>query len=129
MCPQPKGIGYDVMLAEKEDEERRRRGQQDRSGNLGGGGNFNAGGRMSLGTTFAKMRQMNTEQRRAALRRGGEDVMRFMFNYNTVESTLLFSAILVCLFGIMFASGFMEPGDALYEVLGELTLAVIGVSK
>ena len=55
VCPQPKGIGYDVMLAEKEDEERRRRGQQDRSGNLGGGGNFNAGGRMSLGTTFAKI--------------------------------------------------------------------------
>ena len=54
--------------------------------------------------------------------------MRFFFNYNTVESTLLFSAILVCLFGIMFASGFMEPGDALYEVLGELTLAVIGIS-
>jgi len=45
-----------------------------------------------------------------------------------VEAVLLFCAILVCLFGIMFASEFSGPGELLYERLGELTLAVIGVS-
>jgi hypothetical protein len=45
-----------------------------------------------------------------------------------VEAVLLFCSILVCLFGIMFASEFTGPGDPLYERLGELTLAVIGSS-
>ena len=45
-----------------------------------------------------------------------------------VKAVLLFCAILVCLFGIMFASEFTGPGDPLYERLGELTLAVIGTS-
>jgi len=54
--------------------------------------------------------------------------LKYAFNYNTVESTLLFCAILICLFGLMFASEFTKPGDFLYERLGELTLALIGIS-
>jgi ABC-type transport system involved in multi-copper enzyme maturation permease subunit len=52
----------------------------------------------------------------------------WLSNILQVESVLLFCAILVCLFGIMFSSNFSSPGDPLYERLGELTLAVIGVS-
>merc|ERR1712100_945288 len=115
------------MLAEKEEAESRRYGNLGGAG-AGSGNVYSPSTRLSFGMTVLKMRSMNAEQRRAALRQRGEDVMRFMFNYNTVESSLLFSAILVCLFGIMFASEFMEPGDALYEVSGELTLAVIGIS-
>jgi hypothetical protein len=105
-CPQPKGIGYDKLLEEAQSRT--------------------VSSRLSLSTAIEKMRDKGFT--REDLKAGGEEVLKALFNYNTVESTLLFCAILVCLFGIMFASGFMEPGDILYERLGELTLTVIFIS-
>jgi hypothetical protein len=108
-CPQPKGIGYDAMLEEK-----------------------------TLKGEYAMTRVSTTAMLQDKLKKGGissEDLKAFgglalkaLFDYNTVEAVLLFCAILVCLFGIMFASEFSGPGEPLYERLGELTLAVIGVS-
>ena len=74
---QPKGIGYDVMLEEKEEEERRRRGHlTGGGGGVGGsggaGGLMGVGGRLSIGGTLLRMREMNAEQRRAALQQSGE---------------------------------------------------------
>jgi hypothetical protein len=55
---------------------------------------------------------------RSRCQAGGEEALRYLFDYNTVESTLLFSAILVCLFGVMFASDFFQPGSIFYKTLG-----------
>jgi len=104
-CPQPKGIGYESLIADKAKI---------------------AMNRLSMAGTTDTVKTIGLT--REDLKRSGERVLKFAFNYNTVESSLLFCAILVCLFGIMFASEFSGPGEALYERLGELTLAVIGVS-
>lgn len=102
-CPQPKGIGYESLISEKAQV---------------------AMARISLVGAMEKSGGITREE----MKKSGERVLKFAFNYNTVESFLLFCAILVCLFGIMFASEFSGPGEVLYERLGELTLAVIGVS-
>ena len=52
----------------------------------------------------------------------------YFWNYNTVETVLLGSSILVNLFGIMFESQFLKEGSAPYESLANITLAVISVS-
>ena len=57
-----------------------------------------------------------------------ETVLRFAFNYNTVESFLLMSAVLICTFGVMFSSEFFEPGTYSYITLGGVTMAVIVIS-
>jgi hypothetical protein len=109
-CPQPKGIGYDIMLEEKALKETVTSTRLSMNG-------LDVAGRVARGDVT-----------RDELKNLGSAALRLAFNYNTVESTLLFCAILICLFGIMFASGFTGPGDPLYERLGELTLTVIFVS-
>lgn len=50
---------------------------------------------------------------------------QYLWNWNNVESTLLMCAVLVNVFGIMFASEYVEAGDYTYESLGSITLTVI----
>ncbi|GMI07720.1 hypothetical protein TrVE_jg4996 [Triparma verrucosa] len=52
----------------------------------------------------------------------------YFWNYNTVETVLLASSILVNLFGLMFESNFLKEGTAPYETLANLTLTVITVT-
>lgn len=52
----------------------------------------------------------------------------FFWNYNTVESTLLASAVLVSAFGVMFDSAFLDEGSAAFNVLQYATLTVIVTS-
>ena len=69
----------------------------------------------------------------ARRRRGRKDVWKaglqkrqtaeFFFDYNTVESTLLFSAIIVTLSGVMFSSGQLERGN--WEVQRDLITALV----
>ena len=49
-------------------------------------------------------------------------------NYNTVESVLLGSAVLVCNFGIIFESDFIKRAPDLREGLAYATLTIIGAS-
>jgi len=51
----------------------------------------------------------------------------FIFNYNTVESVLLFSAVLVNLSGIMFESGQLENGSS-NDALAYLVIVLISFS-
>jgi hypothetical protein len=107
VCPQPKGIGYETLLQENDTKA-------------------TVSSRMSFGAAVERMRQGGFS--RDDLKKSGEAALKFAFDMNTVESTLLFSAILICLFGIMFSSEFSTSGDILYERLGELTLATITMS-
>jgi hypothetical protein len=59
---------------------------------------------------------------------GGEEALKYAFNYNTVEAALLFAAIIICLLGIIFASEYAAPGSALYNTFGSITVAVIATS-
>ncbi|GMH50640.1 hypothetical protein TL16_g00832 [Triparma laevis f. inornata] len=52
----------------------------------------------------------------------------YFWNYNTVETVLLASSILVNLFGLMFESNFLKEGTAPYETLANITLTVISVT-
>eukprot|EP00520_Triparma_pacifica_P008947 CAMPEP_0118663976 /NCGR_PEP_ID=MMETSP0785-20121206/17747_1 /TAXON_ID=91992 /ORGANISM="Bolidomonas pacifica, Strain CCMP 1866" /LENGTH=4925 /DNA_ID=CAMNT_0006557813 /DNA_START=422 /DNA_END=15195 /DNA_ORIENTATION=+ len=52
----------------------------------------------------------------------------YFWNYNTVETVLLGSSILVNLFGIMFESQFLKEGTYAHETLANVTLTVIIVS-
>jgi hypothetical protein len=54
-----------------------------------------------------------------------EHAADYFWNYNTVETVLLSSSILVNLFGIMFESQFLREGSPLYELLANTTLVVI----
>eukprot|EP01138_Halocafeteria_seosinensis_P015194 gb/GECG01015507.1/.p1 GENE.gb/GECG01015507.1/~~gb/GECG01015507.1/.p1 ORF type:complete len:3818 (+),score=398.83 gb/GECG01015507.1/:1-11454(+) len=62
-----------------------------------------------------------------------EPIIRFLTNYNTVESVLLVSAVLVNLAGIMFLSSRFE-GESLnyyrqeYELLGVLSVVLVSLS-
>ena len=106
-CPQPSGIGYETLLNDS----------NDKNGMMG---------RSSLAATYQKLRSGGLT--RDDWNEAVAEFLKYAFNYNTVESVLLFCGILVCLFGIMFASEFTGPGEAMYERLGELTLAVICTS-
>jgi len=106
-CPQPKGIGYETLLNDSDDKA-------------------SMLGRSSLAATYQKLRSGGLT--RADWNAAVAEFLKYAFNYNTVESVLLFCGILVCLFGIMFASEFTGPGEAMYERLGELTLAIICTS-
>jgi hypothetical protein len=55
-------------------------------------------------------------------------VAEYFWNYNTVETVLLGSSILVNLFGIMFESQFLKTDTYSYEVLANITLCVIIMS-
>lgn len=50
---------------------------------------------------------------------------QYLWNWNNVEGTLLMCAVLVNVFGIMFASEYVEVGSETYNALGSLTLSVI----
>lgn len=68
--------------------------------------------------------------RREALQRSreGEVTKEFFFDFNTVESLLLASAILVCVFGIMFEAP-VNGSDNIWDYsLGVLTVLVISFS-
>ena len=56
----------------------------------------------------------------------GQAAAYFFWNYNTVESVLLFCCVLVCLLGIMFESEYLN--NTQFEVLGTFTVFVIGSS-
>ena len=45
-----------------------------------------------------------------------------------MEATLLFSSVMICLFGVMFSSEYFEPGTYSYNTLGALTFAVVVIS-
>ena len=98
-CPQPKGIGYETFILERD----------------GGAASASASSRLSFSAAVEKMKRGQGFSR-DELKAQGLQGLKFMFNYNTVESTLLFCSILVCLFGIMFASEFMTPGEPLCEL-------------
>jgi len=106
-CPQPSGIGYETLLNDSNDKA-------------------SMLGRSSLAATYQKLRSGGLT--RDDWNEVVAEFLKYAFNYNTVESVLLFCGILVCLFGIMFASEFTGPGEVMYERLGELTLAVICTS-
>jgi hypothetical protein len=92
-CPQPKGIGYDLIVDD-----------------------FNAtkmaSGRLSMAAAVDKMKQLKGFTREE-LEETGKAALHFAFNYNTVESTLLFCSILICLLGLIFASNYTSVGGAL----------------
>ena len=121
-CPQPKGIGYESLMLGKVTREAA--AAKARSGRMSVDGKRFAR-HVSLGSQLGLALANTTKE---DLKEKGENALKFAFNYNTVDSALLFCSILVCLFGIMFASEFTGPGDILFERLGELTLAVIFVS-
>jgi hypothetical protein len=52
----------------------------------------------------------------------------FIYNYNTVESAMLASAILITLYGLMFQSGYLKPGQFMYIGLTNATVATILIS-
>ena len=57
-----------------------------------------------------------------------DSVGQYFWNYNTVETILLGSSILVNLFGLMFESQFLKTGSGGYETLANVTLATICVT-
>jgi len=56
----------------------------------------------------------------------GQAAAYFFWNYNTVESVLLFCCVLVCLLGIMFESSYLN--NTQFEVLGTFTVFIISAS-
>jgi hypothetical protein len=106
-CPQPSGIGYETLLNDSNNKA-------------------SMLSHSSLAATYQKLRSGGMT--RDDFNKSAAEFLKYAFNYNTVESVLLFCGILVCLFGIMFASEFTGPGEAMYERLGELTLAIICTS-
>merc|ERR1711998_720958 len=59
---------------------------------------------------------------------GETKTAEFFWNYNTVESVLLFCSVMVCLLGVMFDSQDESgQGEQAYfvEALGNLTLAIV----
>jgi hypothetical protein len=55
-------------------------------------------------------------------------VSRAIFNYNTIESTLLFCAILIVLSGLMFQSDAIKPGTKWEQGLTLWTYLIVGFS-
>ena len=56
----------------------------------------------------------------------GRDVGgKYLWNWNSVEAVLLMSCVLVAVFGIMFSSAYIEPGDYTYSVLAVCTMVVV----
>jgi hypothetical protein len=60
------------------------------------------------------------------------DAKAFIFDYNTLEATLLASSVLVCLAGIMFESGYLSSGasnaDTARNLVAGMTLTIIILS-
>jgi hypothetical protein len=52
----------------------------------------------------------------------------YFFNYNTVESVLLASAVLVCNFGIIFESNYVKNSNITQQALANATLSVVFMS-
>ena len=74
---------------------------------------------------LTEIREYGIERSR---RHQAEMAREFYFDFNTVESLLLASAILVCLFGIMFESPVNSSSAAWDSALGILTVLVISFS-